>query len=1691
MATDKRRLLLLVFTALATFLQISKAGSNPPHPEGLLLRGFESEAALNRRGDQAVLNGVSTTIRVDAAGELSSSVSANDLSPLVEWYQDREQYYSAYGDFAPGIASAIGYTTTISDSGKTLDLDGNTSSPSIFTTETYDAIVTVAKGYVDAGVDAIHYDTAWVTGDAGPFDATTMVDFRTWLNARYSEATLQSYVDASYDASTFDYGAFLRSKSVTKDNYGSATISSVPLGQTKHWRLWHAFLRYKEREVISALVNEVNTYAQSELGREIGFYFNRYGFIHRPADRWFLAEYASGDLGETHFTGESWEFADGINLEPVYRAALKTYDNRFESWNSPPATNNAVQSVFLAEALANNGVATWEDDYPATASVARLAKQFESQLDLDTVSEAAIFYPLATVLHNQPGQTGSDPGTLGGDHYWYLGLGYILQDLEINYDVAFAGDDLGMADSFSSSDISTYDVVFVSEAIQVTDSQFTELMDYVNGGGTLIVSGTNCLRYDELGDDQSSTRTYDSKTWTQLLGSVGNTSIGSGTLKVVSLDPWGSYGYTEQPSSSTLTTIVSSIESALPSGLERTTSSASGDVRILRYSDSSDDSEVYHLINYTFNEAGTAVTSQTSFTVSFPTPSSYVGTPTASYASSADSAATTLTITDLGGGMSQVTIPTLGYWGILRIGSALTETEHPNIEPIAYFDSLFSYEVFGSSSTKTLTYSAFDDDEISSLQVYYSEKDLDTGLFGPWTASQTIAGTGTNELSDATVEYSFPSEGHFRLQIVATDSDAAANELLGSDAYDTEAGYDTTAVDRSSLVVSELLGIPDGTVTTEPLTPSFSFTGQVDPISGFGQYNWSWNNGGNTIDGGGDNLTETVILPSLPAMVEGEYGEYELSLRFQNGAEIWDDSESVFSIIYTVIPTYNGSEEDRDATDGESVAFNLDYTNPYGDVSIQWYKDGAAMSGETGDTLDLGTVDSDDSATYHATIANPAGSITSTDFNLSVTTPLEITSQPAGAIISEGDSFSVTVEARGTGTLSYQWTLEGVDISGATSATYSISSAVRATHHGHYRAVVTDDLTSVTSNGAFVQISNQPSGGGESGEAPSAPINLSATDNGTDAVTLSWQDTSTNETGFALERKEEGSSTWVSVSSGIPANDTQFIDATDIGSTSYEYRIKATGSSSDSDYSNVALVSRSSGPAPLATPTSLSASDNTAHVRLTWTDNATSETGYTIERKLESESSWSVVATIGENSQAFTDPIDIGTSSYEYRVKATDATDSSDYSNVAAVSRESGSGGESDPAPTAPASLDAVDQNTQVSLTWDDLSDNETGFALERKEEGSSTWVSVSDSIPADQEQFIDVTDIGSTTYEYRIKATGSTSDSDYSNVASLTRSSSGESGEGGESEEPTPPTAPANLAAVDGTAFVSLSWNDLSHDETGFSIQRRVQGETTWTQVSTTAENVSSYQDNIDIGDETYEYRVAADKDSVASDYSNVATVTRVHTGTSLGLSLIADIEMPLVITLDSSDTADTLRSTIATELQVSAESLRLFVGATELTDPTQTLTDIGLSHGNQLTAIQADDTATSNYANWSLSTMGDTLSDRLPEEDANNDGVSNYLHYAFGTSPLLENPSANLVAISVEGEFASLSFRRNKNASDIEFAVEVLDENSGTWSEISSSELSETTYETEDEAIETVVIEINRTLDRSVLLRLKVSRK
>jgi hypothetical protein len=86
---------------------------------------------------------------------------------------------------------------------------------------------------------------------------------------------------------------------------------------------------------------------------------------------------------------------------------------------------------------------------------------------------------------------------------------------------------------------------------------------------------------------------------------------------------------------------------------------------------------------------------------------------------------------------------------------------------------------------------------------------------------------------------------------------------------------------------------------------------------------------------------------------------------------------------------------------------------------------------------------------------------------------LTITTQPSSTSAMVGSAASFSVSVSGNAQLSYVWKKDGAPITGATSATYTIS-AVAAGDAGNYTVVVTDGPYSATSNAATLTVTAAP-----------------------------------------------------------------------------------------------------------------------------------------------------------------------------------------------------------------------------------------------------------------------------------------------------------------------------------------------------------------------------------------------------------------------------------------------------------------------------------------------------------------------------------------------------------------------------------------------------------------------------------------
>jgi hypothetical protein len=183
---------------------------------------------------------------------------------------------------------------------------------------------------------------------------------------------------------------------------------------------------------------------------------------------------------------------------------------------------------------------------------------------------------------------------------------------------------------------------------------------------------------------------------------------------------------------------------------------------------------------------------------------------------------------------------------------------------------------------------------------------------------------------------------------------------------------------------------------------------------------------------------------------------------------------AIFAMAQLVGPAHAGDP----VTVGANVTF---YATADGSPAptFQWRKNGAPITGATGQTYVIASATLADAGTYSVVATNSLGSATSPDEVLTVTqtvvatnTPPTITTQPvATQTVSAGGSATFSVVATGSPTPAYQWRKDGVAIVGATTASFTLL-AVTTSNSGKYSVVVSNTAGSVTSSDSALTVTD-------------------------------------------------------------------------------------------------------------------------------------------------------------------------------------------------------------------------------------------------------------------------------------------------------------------------------------------------------------------------------------------------------------------------------------------------------------------------------------------------------------------------------------------------------------------------------------------------------------------------------------------
>ncbi len=376
--------------------------------------------------------------------------------------------------------------------------------------------------------------------------------------------------------------------------------------------------------------------------------------------------------------------------------------------------------------------------------------------------------------------------------------------------------------------------------------------------------------------------------------------------------------------------------------------------------------------------------------------------------------------------------------------------------------------------------------------------------------------------------------------------------------------------------------------------------------------------------------------------------------------------------------------------------------------------------------------------------------------------------------------------------------------------------------------------------------------------ALAAPSNLNAVSETPGTITLTWEDNSTAETGFMVERRMEN--TAFSNVAFQARNSTTFVDSESgmfpiYPGEKYYYRVRAYNDTGESAYSNeagaiVKKLSAPSSPSMLKAQVIISIMGHP--IQLTWDDNSSDETIFVVQRQKEGYG-FEIVKELPPNTKEYMDSSELQEDvKYTYRIEVFNDYGSS-YSNYSSVSKPSY-------APGTPQGFTGIALNSSsIRLFWIDTADNEDEFWIVNKNP-DGTYSSTPDYVLEANTTELIVSGLKpETDYRYIIIS----KNAGFSSFISETKARTG-------------PPAPINLSATGlNSNTIRMTWDSNSMYTLCFTIERKTDS-SNFAQVAYLVNPEElAYADSSVSSGQKYTYRVQAWNGLIPSDYSSEVTVT------------------------------------------------------------------------------------------------------------------------------------------------------------------------------------------------------------------------
>ena len=223
---------------------------------------------------------------------------------------------------------------------------------------------------------------------------------------------------------------------------------------------------------------------------------------------------------------------------------------------------------------------------------------------------------------------------------------------------------------------------------------------------------------------------------------------------------------------------------------------------------------------------------------------------------------------------------------------------------------------------------------------------------------------------------------------------------------------------------------------------TFAVTAGGQPPFG---YRWLFN--GTNLPAGGNVSGTTSNLLTIRSVTSPNAGSYSVLVTNSYGSV----TSAVATLTVALPPSFSTQPTNLAVVAGGNALFSATASGAP-PLAYQWRQNGtnlasgSSLTGATSNVLSLSAVTATNTGSYTLVATNGYGAATSSVATLTVLLPPALTVPPSAQTIQCGSNAAFTVTASGTPPLSYQWTLDGSPLAGATNPSLWLTNVHLPTH---------------------------------------------------------------------------------------------------------------------------------------------------------------------------------------------------------------------------------------------------------------------------------------------------------------------------------------------------------------------------------------------------------------------------------------------------------------------------------------------------------------------------------------------------------------------------------------------------------------------------------------------------------------------